>query len=85
MVKIIMRLTIAIATLVAAMCFDVPASRAFGDAPWCKMINQGDDQVYFDCEYRTFEACSSSMDRGFCNLNPWPGPSTPNPVAQPKH
>jgi hypothetical protein len=85
MAKIIIRLTIAIAALAAAMCFNVPAGRAFGDASWCKMINKGDDEVYFDCQYRTFEACSSSMDRGFCNLNPSPGSSAPNAVAQPKH
>jgi hypothetical protein len=36
--------------------------------------------VYWDCQYPTFEACYHlgnilAGNRGFCNLNPWPGPS----------
>jgi hypothetical protein len=36
--------------------------------------------VYWDCQYATFEACYHlgnilAGNRGFCNLNPWPGPS----------
>jgi Protein of unknown function (DUF3551) len=87
MVKIIMRLMFAAAALAAALCFDIPASRAFGDAPWCAVKNLGRNDVYWDCQYRTFEACypNALADRGFCNLNPWPGPSTPNTAAHPRH
>jgi Protein of unknown function (DUF3551) len=73
-------------TLAAAFCFDVPASHAFGDAPWCavKNIGRGD---YWDCQYRTFEACypNALADRGSCYLNPWPGPATPSTAAYPRH
>ena len=32
--------------------------------------------VYWDCQYHTFAACypNALADRGFCNVNPWPGP-----------
>jgi hypothetical protein len=38
--------------------------------------NTGKD-VYWDCQYSTFAACypNALADRGFCNVNPWPGPS----------
>jgi hypothetical protein len=53
------------------------SSRAYGDAPWCSVINlQGD--AYWNCQYRTAEECAPNVvagDRGFCALNPWPGPS----------
>jgi hypothetical protein len=82
----IMRLTIAAAALAAAMCSDIPASRAFGDAPWCS-VKSGGDSVYWDCEYRTFEACypNGLADRGGCYLNPSPGPTTATTAAYPRH
>jgi hypothetical protein len=84
---IIMRLTIAAAALAAAMCSDVPASRAFGDAPWCSAKNLGAGGVYWDCQYRTFEACypNGLADRGGCYLNPSPGPTTATTAAYPRH
>lgn len=88
MANTIMRLTIAIAAFALAMCFNIPAGRAgFGDAPWCAMINKGTGEVYLDCQYRTFEECRSAAaaDRGFCNVNPAPGPSVPAAVAPPRH
>jgi hypothetical protein len=87
MVKTIMRLTIAAAALAAAMCFNSPASQAFGDAPWCAVKSLGRGDVYWDCQYRTFEGCypNALADRGFCNLNPWPGPATSTTVAHPRH
>jgi hypothetical protein len=88
MVKILIRLMCAAITLVAALCFDGPASWAYGDAPWCAVINIGTGTVYWDCQYRTFEACYPNVlagNRGFCNVNPWPGPLTTNTVAHPRH
>jgi hypothetical protein len=45
--------------------------------------------VYWDCQYPTFEACYHlgnilAGNRGFCNLNPWPGPSQVVPYRHPK-
>ncbi len=79
--KTILRLTISAAVLVAGISFDVPRSFAFGDAAWCAAINKGPGEVYFDCQYRTFEECraGAAADRGFCNLNPAPG--RPRPKA----
>jgi hypothetical protein len=86
MVKVIARLMCAATTLATAFCLDVPASYAFGDAPWCavKNIGKGD---YWDCEYRTFEAYypNALADRGGCYLNPRPGPTTSTTAAYPRH
>jgi hypothetical protein len=78
------KLTIGIASMAAVTWFGTSSSRAYGDAPWCAVVNLKGD-VYWDCQYRTVEECVPNViagNRGFCNLNPWPGPS--NPVAH-KH
>ena len=74
--KTLAKLTIGIAVLAAATGFGTSPSRAFGDAPWCAVKNTGKD-VYWGCQYSTFAACypNALADRGFCNVNPWPGPS----------
>ena len=81
MAKIPAKLTIGIAAIAAGTWFGTSSSRAYGDAPWCAVVNLKGD-VYWDCQYRTVEECVPNViagNRGFCNLNPWPGPS--NPVA----
>jgi hypothetical protein len=73
------RLLLAGAAFAGATCVEVPASYAFGDAPWCAVISLGPGGVYWDCQYRTIEECVPNVlagNRGFCNLNPAPGPST---------
>jgi len=88
MVKVILRLMCAATASAAAICFHAPASWAFGDAPWCAVINLGTGNVHWDCQYRTIEECVPNVvagNRGFCNLNPWPGPVTRTTVAHPKH
>jgi hypothetical protein len=76
MLKTPAKLIFGIAALATAISFGTSTSRAFGDAPWCavKNIVKGD---YWDCQYRSFEACypNALADRGFCNVNPWPGQS----------
>jgi Protein of unknown function (DUF3551) len=75
--KILVKLTISVAALAAAMWFGTSSSRAYGDAPWCAVTNVKGG-VYWDCQYRTIEECVPNViagNRGFCNLNPWPGPS----------
>jgi len=76
--KTLAKLTFGIAALAAATSFGTSPSQAFGDAPWCAVINIGAGTVYWDCQYRTVEECVPNVlagNRGFCNLNPWPGPS----------
>jgi hypothetical protein len=78
--KTLAKLTFGIATLAAATGPGSSPSRAYGDAPWCAVIGLGKGDVYWDCQYPTFEACYHlgnilAGNRGFCNLNPWPGPS----------
>ena len=68
------------AALAVATLFGTSTSRAYGDAPWCAVINIGKGTVYQDCQYRSFEDCYRrgnilAGNRGFCNVNPWPGPS----------
>ncbi|HEX4408469.1 MAG TPA: DUF3551 domain-containing protein [Xanthobacteraceae bacterium] len=76
-----MKLTLAAVAFVAAMGAEIPASYAFGDAPWCAVIDVGTGEVYWDCQYRTVEECVPNViagNRGFCNVNPYgPGPSIP--------
>jgi len=75
--KTLAKLTFGIAALAAATSFGTSPSKAFGDAPWCAVINIGTGTVYWDCQYRTVEECVPNVlagNRGFCNLNPWPGP-----------
>jgi hypothetical protein len=73
------KLIIAAATVVAGSVLDSPAGNAFGNAPWCAVISIGQDDVYWDCQYRTVEECVPNViagNRGFCNLNPYgPGPA----------
>ena len=87
MVKAILGLTIAVATVAVVTEFDIPAGRASsGDAPWCVM-RFGDD-IYWDCHYRTAEECEASIasgNRGSCNVNPSPGPSPPATSAAQRH
>ena len=71
-----MRIVLAAGFIIAAMSFDVRLVKA-AEGPWCALIGMTDDSVYEDCQYRTFEACRSTVlagNRGFCNQNPrWTG------------
>ena len=81
MAKIPAKLTIGFAAIAVVTWSGTSSGQAYGDAPWCAVVDRK-GEVYWDCQYRTFEACYPNViagDRGFCNLNPWPGPS--NPVA----
>jgi hypothetical protein len=68
----------------AAMGFSVSASYAYGDAPWCAVVNVGKG-VTWNCYYQTVDQCIPNViagNRGFCNLNPDPRPA---PVAKSSH
>ncbi len=89
MAKTSLRLMMAAAAVVAAMCCDIPASWAYGDAPWCAVIEVGDGGVVWDCQYRTVEECAPNVvagNRGFCNVNPyWRGAPAPQAAVRYSH
>ncbi len=61
---------------------------AYGDAPWCAVIEIGTGEVYWDCQYQTFEQCVPNVvagNRGFCNNNPTYVPAAAAPPAHAKH
>lgn len=67
-----MRLFLALATVMAAMSFEIHPVRA-GEAPWCAVVSNGLGSVYWDCQYRTVEECVPNViagNRGSCNHNP---------------
>jgi uncharacterized protein DUF3551 len=92
-VKAAVKIMIATGVLASAMGVEVPASYALGDAPWCAVIEIGNGEVYWDCQYRTVEQCVPNViagNRGFCNVNPYgPGPNavaaTPRSRHQKRH
>ncbi len=68
-----------VAIFCAAMLSQTTASRAttVGNAPWCAVMNMGDGDVIWDCEYATVEQCVPNVlagNRGFCNVNPYGPP-----------
>ncbi len=73
-VIIMTRIVLAIAGAAALLCLGMPSSHAgYGEAPWCAVINIGTGEMYWDCQYQTFEACAPNViagNRGFCNVNP---------------
>ena len=87
MLKTFAKLAFGIAAIAVATWFGTSSSRAGGDAPWCAVVNIGAGDVYWDCHYRTIEECVPNViagNRGFCNLNPWPGPSQVVPYKHQK-
>jgi hypothetical protein len=52
------------------------------EAPWCAVIGTGEDSVYWDCQYNTFEQCRPNVlagSRGWCNPNPYATPDATEP------
>lgn len=61
----------------------LPSQAGYGDAPWCAVINVGTGEVYWDCQYQTFQACAPNVvagNRGFCNVNPTYRPAAAPPA-----
>ena len=62
-----------------------PGYAGYGDAPWCAVIEVGNGEVYWDCQYETFAACVPNVlagNRGFCNVNPTYRPTAAAPATQ---
>jgi hypothetical protein len=73
LMKTIMRLMLVVAVSTAALCLNVPLSWAFEHGPWCAVVNLGDGNRYWDCQYNSLEECVPNVlsgNRGFCNVNP---------------
>jgi hypothetical protein len=84
--KTLAKLTVGVAALATATWFGTSTGRAYGDAPWCAVIPLSGD-VYWNCQYRSVEECAPNVvagNRGFCALNPWPGPYQAVPYKYPK-
>jgi len=67
-----MRVLCTTTLLVAAIAINQRSAQAY-EAPWCAVIGTGEDSVYWDCQYQSFEACYPNIlagNRGFCNQNP---------------
>ena len=49
-----------------------PAAAA--EAPWCAVIQNSTESVYWDCQYSSIEQCRQIVlagNRGWCNANPY--------------
>jgi len=82
------RIISAAALLVAVMALGARPAQAYNDAPWCAVINTGND-VHWDCQYSSFEQCYPTVlagNRGFCNTNPaYEGPAAPRRKTARRH
>lgn len=86
--KTIITMLLAGSAFAAAMFLEIPAGHAYGDAPWCAVIDLGTGEAYWDCQYRTVEECAPNVvagNRGFCNINPSAGPGVPGAVYRLRH
>ncbi len=79
------RIVWAIVGAAALLCLGMPSSHAgYGDAPWCAVMNIGTGEMYWDCQYQTFDACVPNViagNRGFCNVNPTYRPAAAAPAS----
>ena len=65
-----------------------PAQAQAYEAPWCAVHSMGRNGAYWDCRYRTLEACVPSViagNRGFCNPNPAYAEALPAPHRIVRH
>jgi hypothetical protein len=76
------------AIVAAALGVGMPAAHAYGNAPWCAVIDLGKGDAHWDCEYQTFAQCQPNViagNRGFCDVNPYGGVSAAPAFARPRH
>ncbi|MFZ1191067.1 MAG: DUF3551 domain-containing protein [Pseudolabrys sp.] len=62
--------------LVAAAALVSVGHAEAANAPWCAAINVGTGNVYWDCQYSSFDDCYRrgivlAGNRGFCNRSPY--------------
>jgi Protein of unknown function (DUF3551) len=66
------RILLAAAVVIGAAAFDLRKVQAH-EAPWCAVVNLGNGNVHWFCQYATIESCVPNVlagNRGFCNQNP---------------
>ena len=82
------RIVWAIAGAAALQLSSIPSSQALvGEAPWCAVVEIGNGEVEWDCQYQTIEQCVPNVlagNRGFCNHNPYYVPGAAAPAAHAK-
>ena len=68
------KIAIIAAGLAVGSMFDVPASDASGDAPWCAVTEIGEGAEARDCQYHSVEECVPTVlagNQGHCSPNPY--------------
>jgi Protein of unknown function (DUF3551) len=70
-----MRTILVAAAALASVSFS-PGHAEGAAAPWCAVITIGEDSVYWDCRYSSFEDCYRrgnilAGNRGFCDHSPY--------------
>jgi hypothetical protein len=66
------RILLTMAVLIAATAFAQRPAEA-REAPWCAVLNMGNGDAYWDCQYYSLQECVPNVlagNRGFCNPNP---------------
>jgi hypothetical protein len=83
------RMILVAAAALASVCFS-PRHAEAAQASWCAVITMGQDSVYWDCQYHSFEDCYRrgnilAGNSGFCNPSPYyvAGSQTPKRRARP--
>jgi Protein of unknown function (DUF3551) len=84
------RILFVMAAVMAVLCCKISSGQAqsYGNAPWCAVVNQGDGEVVWDCEYQTVQQCAPNVvagNRGFCNVNPTYVPPQGPPMHRRRH
>jgi hypothetical protein len=70
-----MRTILVAAAALASVSFS-PGHAESAAAPWCAVIENGKESVYWDCQYSSFDDCYRrgsilAGNRGFCNQSPY--------------
>jgi hypothetical protein len=86
--NIAIRLAFFVAAMASLLCLGARHGQAqtYGDAPWCAVLQESDESIVWDCQYRSAAECAPHVlggIRGACNVNPyWKEASVP-PAARP--
>jgi hypothetical protein len=86
MLRILLAAAVFTGTLAAVATLGPSPAKAYGDGPWCAVVNIGFHDFQEDCSYWRVEDCVPHVlagNRGFCTPNPRfrgpiPGLDTPS-------
>jgi hypothetical protein len=68
-----LRMIFAAVVALGGVVFGLQPAKAY-EAPWCAVTSGGDDDMHWDCQYRSIEDCRPNVlagNRGWCNPNPY--------------